>query len=221
MAWTIFLLSVRLLYRRLGILLGANLLWLLCSLPLVTSPAATAGLFYLAHRVVREERALDPEFARLSDFWVGARRFGARATLLALGNFAALALLLVAFRFYWTSGVEWLRWVSGPVAVVGSLWATAQLYLFPLLVVSPDHSLAMIARRALFFALRHPMDSALLTIWLLIVAFVSTLLAGPVLFLLFAFVALTQTVALRIMRVRLGEIEATVWPDESPSRKRR
>lgn len=221
MAWTIFTLSARLLYRRLGILLGGNLLWVLCSLPIVTCPAATAGLFYLTHRVVREERALDPEYARLGDFWVGFRRFGARATLLALGNFAALALLLVTFRFYWTSEVEWLRWFSGPVAVVGSLWVGAQLYLFPLLIVSADQSLPRVARRSLFFALRRPLDNALLTVWLLIVAFVSALLAGPVIFLLSAFIALTQTITLRIMRVQLGEIEAAVWPSDRTKQNRR
>ncbi len=221
MAWTIFTLSARLLYRRLGILLGGNLLWLLLSLPLVTCPAATAGLYYLAHRVVREERALDPEYARLGDFWVGVRRFGARATLLALLNLAAFAFLLFTFGFYWTREVEWLRWVSGPVAVVGVLWGGAQLYLFPLLIASPDDSPPLVARRALVFALGHPLDSALLTVWLLIVAFVSALLAGPAIFVLFAFVALTQTLALRVMQVQQGEIAAAILPEEGRNRKQR
>lgn len=220
MAWSIFTLAARLLYRRLGIFLGGNLLWLLFSLPLVTIPASSAGLFYLAYRVVREERALDPEYARLGDFWTGVRRFGARATRLALVNLALLGLLLVALRFYWTNEVEWLQWLSGPVVVVGLVWVWVQLYLFPLLIVSPEDSLLQIARRALFFALSHPLDNSLLSVWLSIVAFVSTLLAGPVIFLLSAFVALTQTVALRVMRVQSGEIEVARLPDEGRQRGR-
>ena len=70
MAWTIVTISARLFYRRLGIFLVANLLWIITSLPLITMPAAAGGLFYLMSRVIAEERDLDPDEATISDFWV-------------------------------------------------------------------------------------------------------------------------------------------------------
>jgi len=81
LAWTAFRLSFSLLFHRIGILLVANVLWILVSLPLITLPAATGALFYLTHRVVREERALDPQPARIGDFWVGLRTYWLRSTL--------------------------------------------------------------------------------------------------------------------------------------------
>lgn len=63
----VMVLALRLFWRRLGLLLPANLLWLGLSLLVVTWPAATAGLFALARRVADEELGADPQPATLAN----------------------------------------------------------------------------------------------------------------------------------------------------------
>jgi uncharacterized membrane protein YesL len=186
--------------------LVTNVLWLLISLFLITLPAATGALFYIAHCVIREERALDPEYAQLSDFWTGLRRYGWRSTLLMLLNLLVFFVIGVALWFYGGSQVEVVRWLVGPVALIGIVWLGAQLYLFPLLIVNPERSTLDIARHAALTAIGHPMYTLILFAILLIVTLVSTVLAGPVFLVLFSLLAVTQTMALRFIRVQRGEI---------------
>ena len=82
-AWDCLTTTLRLVWRRLGLLLAANVLWIALSLPIFTWPAATAGLFYLISRVVKEELDFEPHSARANDFWEGVRQYGWRGTLLA------------------------------------------------------------------------------------------------------------------------------------------
>src|SRR5262245_32220072 len=98
MVWDCVTTALLLVWRRLGLLLGANVLWIALSLPIVTGPAATAGLFYLVNRIVKEELDIEPRFARLSDFWQGFREYGRRGSLLALIDLLALVLIAVALR---------------------------------------------------------------------------------------------------------------------------
>lgn len=210
MAWITFTISARLLFRRMGLLLMANVLWLLLSLLILPLPAATAGLFYLAHRVILEERARAPHYARLGDFWVGFRRYGWLATRLIVADVALLLLLVIAFRFYNNHPVDVIRWISGPVLLVSLTWLGAQLYLVPLMVVRPELGVLGVAKHALLTTISAPLDSALLVVWLLTLSVVCVLLAGPVLLLLFSMLAVTQTMALRILRIQRGEIPSVV-----------
>ena len=118
MVWDSVSIAAGLVWRRIGLLVAANVLWLLLSLLVVTWPAATAGLFYLAHRVVREELEREPLEAHLSDFWVGFRRHWQRSSLLTIIDVGALCLILVALSFYLRSSVEPLRWLVGPILLV-------------------------------------------------------------------------------------------------------
>lgn len=206
MAWTSLLLSFRLFYRRLGILLAGNVLWILSSLPLVTMPAATGALFYLVHRVILEERDLEPRYARISDFWDGFRIHWARSSKLFLLDVMAAAVLLVSLRFYGSSSYEPLRWLVGPIALLLLVWLGVQVYLFPLLIVHPEYSIWETSKGAFLAVLGKPLDTLFLLIWLVMITAVSILLAGPVLSVLFSFLALVQMVALRIIRVLRGEI---------------
>jgi uncharacterized membrane protein YesL len=206
LAWTTIRLSFRLFYRRLGIFLAGNVLWLVVSLPLITLPAATGGLFYLAYRVVSEERDLDPKPAEIGDFWVGLRSYWQRCTLLGLLNFVALAMLVVALLFYLGSPVEPFRWLIGPVFLILIVFLGMQIYLFALLIVSPEASIWSIFRQAFLLFLAYPFDNLLLLISLIVLTAISLALAGPVLLLLFSLLALIQTVALRLVRIERGEI---------------
>ena len=206
-ASTSFFLALRLFYRRLGIMLTANVLWIVSSLPLVTLPAATGALFYLAHRLVLEERQRDPHYARTGDFWIGFRLYGWRSTWLFLLQLAAFAIIAAVLRFYWTSPLELLRWLAGPVFLILIVWLGVQIYLFPLLIVFPEQSTPAIIRRAFIYVITYPLYTLLLLVWMVLLTVICLVLAGPVLLVLFALLALIQTVALRVLRVAHGEIE--------------
>ena len=206
MAWTIVTLSARLFYRRLGIFLVANLLWIITSLPLITMPAAAGGLFYLVSRVIADERDLDLDEATINDFWVGFRGYWLKFTLLGFFDLAAFLLLSFTAYFYWQSTVDLLSWLVGPLAILLLTFLGMQLYLFPLRLAYPAESIEAIFRRAFLLVLAKPMDSMLLVTWLLILTVVCFTLGGPVLLLLFSAMALVQTFTLRVIRIERGEI---------------
>lgn len=207
-AWTAIKLTARVAWRRLGILLAGNLLWLLASIPIVTWPAATGALFYLAHRVVREERALDPEYAQVSDFWIGFRRYWQKSTVLTLLDVIAFTVLTVALVFYGANNLETLRWLAGPVVIIALVWLGVQMYIFPILIVAPEQSILQILRSSIFTALTYPgYTLALLLTSILLTAACIALAAGPVVVILFSLLALLQTMGLRLIRVQRGEIE--------------
>ncbi len=81
-------------YDHLGTLIAANVLWLVVCLGVVTAPAATAGLFYLARRIAAEEDA------HISDFWVGFRRDFVPSLKLGAFTLAVAALFWFNADFY-------------------------------------------------------------------------------------------------------------------------
>ena len=133
-------------------LVAANILWLLLSLLIVTWPAATAGLFYLVRRVVQEELDSPLPEARLADFWDGLRQYWLRSSVLSIINLAGLGLIAVALVFYAGSSTEPLRWLVGPIGLIGLAWITAQLYVYPLLLERTGSRPWEIMREALLMA---------------------------------------------------------------------
>jgi uncharacterized membrane protein YesL len=197
---------MRLVWRRLGLLLVANVLWLALSLLVITWPAATAGLFYLISRVVKEELDFEPRYARISDFWDGFRQYGWRSSLLALIDVLALLVIVVALRFYSQSPTEWLRWLIGPISLIALAWAGAQLYLYPLLIQRPDRSVGEWAREAFLVAISYSVYTLSLLVTATILAVAAMLLAGPVLLIFFSMLATFETIALRLVLIQRGEI---------------
>jgi uncharacterized membrane protein YesL len=207
--------TLRLLWRRLGILLLANVLWIALCLPIVTWPAATAGLFYLIGRVVREELDFEPRYARLGDFWQGFRQYGWRASLLALLDLLVLLVIGAALRFYAQSPTEWLRWLVGPIALIGLAWMGAQLYLFPLLIQRPERPILAVAREAFLIAISYSLYTLSLLLTAAVIAVAAIGLAGPVLLVFFSMLALFETVALRLVLIARGEIVPVRPPSDN------
>jgi uncharacterized membrane protein YesL len=211
MVWQSASTAARLFWRHIGMLVLANILWLLSSLLIVTWPAATAGLFFLVRRVVEEELALDPREARLDDFWQGFRQHGLRSSLLAIIDVAALTVIVVALVFYSRSPSEPLRWLVGPIGLTGLVWLGAQLYAYPLLLQRPENRPWEIMREALLMAIGYPLPTLSLLATVLVLFIASVLLAGPVLFVIFSAIAMLETVMLRQLLIERGEI-GTVSP---------
>jgi uncharacterized membrane protein YesL len=207
MAWTILSTAARLFWRRLGLLMLANVLWLGLSLPILTWPAATAGLFYLTRRILHEELESAPHHARLRDFWEGFQLHGVRTTVVSAMNLGAIALILVTLFTYIRSPAEPLRWLVGPVAVIGAAWMAAQLYVYPLTIQRPASSPWSIIREAFLIAISYPIQSISMLVTTLVLTIAAVLLAGPVLLVFFSAMAMLQTVTLRQVLIERSEIE--------------
>jgi len=204
MVWETVLTASRLFWRHLGMLVVANILWLLLCLPIVTWPAATAGLFHLVRRVVQEELDASPRDANLGDFWNGFRQYWLRSSVLAAIDLAGVVVIAVALIFYGSRTQEPLRWLLGPIGLVGLVWLTAQLYVYPLLLQRPGSRPWQIMREALLTALGYPLSSLSLLVTMLVLLIAAVALAGPVLFVFFSAIAMLQTVALRQIVIQRG-----------------
>jgi uncharacterized membrane protein YesL len=220
MPWDIFMLVLRLFWRRMGLLLAANLLWLGLSLLVVTWPAATAGLFYLARRLAEEELTADPRPTVIGDFWAGFRMYWRPSSVLAIGDIACLVAIVVALRFYGESAVAPLSWLVGPLTLVGLAWAGAQLYLYPLLIQRAERQPWAIAREAFLIAISYPLNTLSLLLTTLVFSVGATVLAGPILLVFFSFMAILQTMALRYILAQRGEISLVLTPERREARER-
>lgn len=219
MAWDILMLALRLFWRRIGLLLTANLLWLGLSLLVVTWPAATAGLFYLARRVIEEELSADPQPAAIGDFWAGFRSYWLRSSILAIGDLLCLIVIMVALRFYGESAVAPLSWLVGPITLVGLAWAGAQLYLYPLLIERAEWQPWAIVRETFLMAISYPLNTFSLLLTALVLAIAAMILAGPILLVFFSFLAILQTIALRYILAQRGEIALKLTPEQREARE--
>ena len=208
MVWESVATASRLFWRHLGMLVVANILWLLLSLLIVTWPAATAGLFSLVRRVVQEELGSSPQEARLSDFWHGFRQYWLRSSLLTVIDLAGLGLIAVALVFYGGSTAEPLRWLVGPIGLIGLVWITAQLYVYPLLLERLTSRPWEVMREALLMAIGYPLSSLSLLVTVIVLTIAAVALAGPVLFVFFSAIAMLQTVMLRQVLLHRGETGA-------------
>jgi uncharacterized membrane protein YesL len=205
MVWVSVSTASRLFWRHLGMLVVANILWLLLSLLIVTWPAATAGLFYLVRRVVQEELDSPLQEARLADFWHGLRQYWLRSSVLSIIDLTGLGMIAVALVFYGGSTREPLRWLVGPIGLIGLAWITAQLYVYPLLLERAGSRPWEIMREALLMALGYPLSSLSLLVTVLVLAIAAVVLAGPVLLVFFSAIAMIQTVMLRQILLQRGE----------------
>lgn len=193
-AWLVFTSSARLTFRRIGLLMVANILWWLLSLPLITWPPATAGLYYVARRLTRLEES---EQTTWRHFFEGLRIYGFRSWQLMAADAAMGAVLVAAFLFYFGQSHLALRLLSLPIFYFMALWGGMQLYLFPLLIEQEDKRIPLVFRNAFVLALGNSSFTFLLGLLLTAITIIAVTLAGPVLFVLISFLAVTQTLALQ------------------------
>lgn len=132
-----------------GNLIILNVLWLVCSLPLVTMGAATAALYSTVFQFQTndETNVLRPFF----------RAFGAnfkQATLLWLPLLAVIALLLLDLRFLFAVGGSTLMWVV--VIIMGVIVLLMQTQLLPMIARFETKSMAAVKNAALLSLLHFP-----------------------------------------------------------------
>lgn len=154
------------------IYIWANVLWVVCSLPLVTAPAAWAGLVYMSHV------AHDSPSATIRDFWDGFRANLRRGLVLALLNAVVIVINVSNLIVYQhMRGVEFIAlrifWLAALL-----LWFAFQLYLWPLFYEMESPRLAGAARNALVMMALNPLFTLGLWLGILLIALASTVLAA-------------------------------------------
>jgi len=178
------------LFQAIGPLIVANLLWLTLSLPVVTAPPALAGLYYFVDLAVRGR---DPPIRRFFD---GFRRYFVQSWILSALNLGILAVLLINLLFYFGQANEWIRVIAIPMFYLLLLWLCVQTYLFPLMLQSESKSAINpipLFKTAVGLTLAEPLYSGVIGLAVLAWTALNVVLAGPILVLTMAGVAVIHT----------------------------
>lgn len=129
----------------------ANLLWIGLSLPIITAPAAWAGLIKMSRRAHTQPTAT------LDDFWEGFRENLKRGAVLAIVNLLVVGINLFNLISYAnappTFSVLILRWLWISI-LVG--WFIVQLYLWPLFYEMKQPSVIGAMRNAFVMMILNP-----------------------------------------------------------------
>ena len=139
---------------RCGIIIAANILFVLFSLPVVTTGAALTALYHVMFKTLRGDGVINP----FVQFWIGFRTNFKQSTLAWL-----LCVLLVLFgwldvRICLLSG-GWVGNLRYAIYGLGVLLFIVMLYLFPTMAAF-DNTLPNLARSGIYFALRKPLKLA-------------------------------------------------------------
>lgn len=234
--------SLRDLFDDFLLLAVCNLLWAVLSLPLwwvalvpllqgawllagaiallgvLPAGAATAGLFYVAHKVA------DGRAAKVADFFAGMRQYARPGW--ALMGVATASFLLISYNLSFYTGVGNLfgaimlgLWLYGLI-----FWLGLLLYAPALIFLQEEPDLRLVARNAFLMALGRPIFTFLTLAMMLAIVLLSAFLIVPLFLVTVALLALWSVNAARQLiadsRRRREEAEAkTATPPEERGRK--
>lgn len=148
----------------------ANILWFLLTLPIITAPAAWAGLINLSRQAYLNRTAT------LDDFWAGFRMNLGRGALMTVLNIVVIGLNLFNLGSYANStdfttltlrSVWWLTLV---------IWFVIQFYMWPLFYELKQPTLWGAIRNAFVMALLNPLFTIVLIVVVALLVAVSTFL---------------------------------------------
>ena len=183
-----------------------NMLWLFCSLLIITMPAATAALFATVAPWGRGQSPSQP----LANFFVAMKKYGVKAT--AVGFINLLVGSLVTFNFLVLRQIRTDQILPVMTLIVTLIFTVllllSNVYVWPLLV-TVDPPLKVLLKNAVKLALVHPFWGILVLAAGLVPLLVSLLL--PQIFLIIVTFAATVLIiyagAWRVIRRYLDETE--------------
>lgn len=138
------------LMTRIGIIIGANLMFVLFTFPIVTVLPSAVALYHVMLRVLRSDGVINP----FKEFWTGFRT-NFRQSMMYEAMAAAFALLCyfdLRFCGYAGGVFIWFRYAIYVLAMAG-LILTA--FLLPVMAAFAD-TIPHLMRNAVFFAARRP-----------------------------------------------------------------
>ena len=137
----------------------ANLLWILLAAPVVTLPAATAGLFAATAPWSRGQSS-----NLFADFFGAMRRHWRVSTILVVVDLMVAGIVYVDVMFLTATDALWAWLVLIVVVLAAEVALMANLYLWPLLVTSGKMPLRALLGTSARLALGRPLWSVFLTI---------------------------------------------------------
>jgi uncharacterized membrane protein YesL len=177
----------------------ANLLWVLLSIPLVTLPAATAGLFATMSLWARGEPT-----EVLQDFFGGARQHWRKASSIVVLDLLLGSLVVLNFSLFRRMNMSPpITLLSQSITLfVAVTLIMVNLYLWPLMVTFGDFSLRRLVDTSLRLVFIHPLWSLVMLILALLPFVLSFLLPVAVLVLasFSTFALIVSWAALRVIR---------------------
>lgn len=139
-----------------GIIIGANLLFVIAALPLVTMGPAWAALCHVMMKTLRGDGVLNP----VREFFRGLRANFKAAFLVWIAALAMGAVLYLDVRFcYQASG--WIGAFRYPAIALGIAEVIVLIYLYPVLV-SFEGKIGALIGHSLYFAFHKPWKMAIL-----------------------------------------------------------
>lgn len=126
-----------------------NLLWLLCSLPVVTIGASATALYSVSIKIVKNEESYVAK-----GFFHSFKQNFRQATVIWMLMLAVIAVLYFDFYFSAHAQVEGAALLFIPFALAGMLLVLTMIYVFPVLAVF-DNSIGKALRNSLYMALAH------------------------------------------------------------------
>ena len=135
---------------RLGIIIGANLMFVLFSMPVVTIGAGITALYHVMFKTLRGDGELNP----FKEFWAGFKSNFRQSTIAWIVILALALIGNIDLQICRQAGgvVGMLRY---PIYAMGVVLLILALYLFPAIAAFED-TLPHLIRDGFFFAMRKP-----------------------------------------------------------------
>jgi uncharacterized membrane protein YesL len=183
---------------RAGTFVLANLLFVLLSIPLVTIPAAAAGLFATMTKWARGQQA---EVFR--DFFAGMRRHWRRATLVGVIDLLVGGLIVLNLSIFRLMNPSQIVVVLSQSATLflALMAICANLYLFPLLVMFEDVPLRRLIETSIKLVFAFPFWSVVLLVLLGLPVLISLLVLPAAVLVLVTFSTVALSVSAVVWRV--------------------
>ncbi|MBC8099531.1 MAG: hypothetical protein H7Y11_08810 [Armatimonadetes bacterium] len=155
-AFSVMRAALRHLNQRGYIYIWANLAAVACALPIVTAPAAWAGLVKLSYNA-----HLTPS-ADLGDYWEGFREQLGRGLLLSLLNVVVVGVNVVNLLAYAGDGGLGMHLIRAVWIAALAVWFSVQFYLFPIYYHMHTPTLLGALRNALVMVYLNPLFTLIL-----------------------------------------------------------
>ena len=160
--------GLRHLNQRGYVYIWVNVLWALLTLPLVTAPAAWAGLMKVSHAAYTQPTV------DISLFWQGFRQHIWRGLLLFLLNVIVIVINVTNLASYTGHSGLAVDFARAVWLLALAVWFALQLYLWPLYYEMQTPTLRGALRNALVMIYLNPLFTLVVLLCVLVIAVLST-----------------------------------------------
>lgn len=127
-----------------------NVLWLFCSILVITAPPATAALFYTTNQLAHERRA------NWRTFFYAMRRYFWKSWGWGILNIAIATIFFSNLVFYSNIQQTWAEWAQGGITAIFIFWVILQLFVFPIAFEQDDPNLRTAMRNSAVLMIKRP-----------------------------------------------------------------